>query len=119
MMPAQRHADARCVSPGHSARVSPGLLDPPVKGEPSFSAREGYLTFTLYDSNLAATGVPGRCRARAAPGPRRTGRPRPVCAPRRGPAACALYRCTPSATSSAATLHPRDLAFTFDSTDEE
>jgi len=34
------------VSPGHTARVSPGLLDPSVKGEPSSPAREGYLTFT-------------------------------------------------------------------------
>ena len=51
------------VGPGHTARVSPGLLDPPVKGEPS-SPREGYLTFTVYDSNLASMTATGRPKSR-------------------------------------------------------
>ena len=52
------------VSPGRTARVSPGLLDPPVKGEPSSPAREGYLTFTVYDSNLASMTATGRPKSR-------------------------------------------------------
>jgi hypothetical protein len=63
MMPARRHADARC-GPRPYGTCQPWFAGPSGQGRAEFPAREGYLTFTVYDSNLASMTATGRPKPR-------------------------------------------------------